>query len=240
MGRLAATVAHEINNPLATVVNLIYLIKKHQGLPPAVAKYISIAEEELNRISALTRQTLGFYHEEGGAAPMRLGELLQNLITVFSPRATNKSINLRLQVRSDPEILAARGEIRQLIGNLLGNSIDAVPRNGSITLRVKAASGPKGAPGVRFTIADTGPGIPEPIQARIFEPFFTTKKEVGTGLGLWICKTIVEKHKRSLRLRSSTTPGESWTVFSIFLPTQAAAAPEIALLAEKASQSALM
>jgi PAS domain S-box-containing protein len=235
VGRLAATVAHEINNPLAAVVNLIYLVKKHQDLPPAVRRYVNTAEEELNRISSLTRQTLGFYREDRGAAPTRVGELAQSLVTVFSPKAANKSIKVRLQVRSDPEILAVKSEIRQLIANLLGNSIDAVPRSGSITLRVQAAARSNDKRGVRLTIADTGPGIPESIRARIFDPFFTTKKDFGTGLGLWICKTIVEKHKGSLRLRSRTTPGKSWTVFSIFLPEQAAAMPEVGPLAEKAS-----
>jgi PAS domain S-box-containing protein len=234
VGRLAATVAHEINNPLAAVVNLIYLIKKHQDLPPVVRRYVSTAEEELNRISSLTRQTLGFYREERGTAPMHLGELLQKLASVFSTKMQNKSINLKLQVRSDPEILAGKDEIRQLIANLLGNSIDAAPRNGSITLRVQAAAARR-TRGVRFTIADTGPGIPQAIHARIFEPFFTTKRDVGTGLGLWICKSIVEKHKGSLRVRSRTTPGKSWTVFSIFLPAEAAAASEIGAFAEKAS-----
>lgn len=195
VGRLAATVAHEINNPLAAVVNLIYLIKKDPGLPASVKQYVTMAEEDLGRIGSLTRQTLGFYREERGAAPVRLGELARTMVTVFSPKAGNKSIHLDLQVRSDPEIHAIKGEIRQLIANLLGNSIDAVPRNGSITLRVTAVQSRhhRGA-GVRLTIADSGPGIPESIRARIFEPFFTTKKDVGTGLGLWICKNIVEKH----------------------------------------------
>jgi signal transduction histidine kinase len=236
VGRLAATVAHEINNPLAAVVNLVYLIKKHQDLPPVVRRYVSTAEEELNRISSLTRQTLGFYREERGAAPMHVGELLKNLVSVFSPKMQNKRINVKLQVRSDPEILAAKGEIRQLIANLLGNSIDAAPRNGSITLRVQATES-KGTRGVRFTIADTGPGIPNAIHARIFEPFFTTKKDVGTGLGLWICKTIVENHRGWLRLRSRTTPRKSWTVFSIFLPAEAAPESEMGALAEKPSQA---
>lgn len=241
VGRLAATVAHEINNPLAAVVNLVYLIKKDPGLPAGAKQYVTMAEEELARIGSLTRQTLGFYREERGATVVRVGELARAMVTVFSPKAANKSIRLELQLRSDPEIVAFKGELRQLIANLLGNSIDAVPQNGSITLRVSASrSRNRRQRGVRLTIADSGPGIPEAIRTRIFEPFFTTKQDVGTGLGLWISKNIVEKHNGSLRMRSSTTPGKSWTVFSIFLPFEAATSAESNTRAEKASHSAVI
>jgi PAS domain S-box-containing protein len=223
VGRLAATVAHEINNPLAAVVNLVYLLKISPDLPPDLRRYVSMAEKELNRISLLTRQTLGLYRDERGAVPARLGELSRELVAVLSTKAANKSIDLRLDVRSDPEIEAVKSEIRQLVANLLGNSIDAVPRNGSIRVRVSAAgtrSDTQPARGVRLTIGDSGTGIPQEIQPKIFEPFFTTKQDVGTGLGLWICKNIVERHGGSLRLRSSTRPGKSWTVFSICLPAK--------------------
>lgn len=225
VGRLAATVAHEINNPLAAVVNLIYLIKNSPGLPASVSQYAKAAEEELNRISSLTRQTLGFYREERGAAAIQLGALAGNLIALFSSKARNKAVNIRLQVRSDPKVQAVTGEMRQLLANLLGNSIDAVPRNGSILVRVSSATRWRNnvrQPGVRLTIADSGPGIPAAIRARIFEPFFTTKESVGTGLGLWICKNIVEQHNGSLRMRTCTDPGKSWTVFSVFVPAESA------------------
>lgn len=243
VGRLAATVAHEINNPLAAVVNLIYLVRNSPGLPANVRQYVSMAEEELGRISALTRQTLGFYREDRGAAPVRMGELSRELVAVFSPKAGNKSIDLRLQVRSDPEVHAVQGEIRQLVANLLGNSIDAVPQGGCITLRVAQATlwgANQHRRGVRITVADSGPGIPAENQARVFEPFFTTKQDVGTGLGLWICKTIVEKHNGSLRLRSSTRPGRSWTVFSILLPAESAGPANVSLQAEPAQRSAVI
>jgi PAS domain S-box-containing protein len=223
VGRLAATVAHEINNPLAAVVNLIYLIKNSPGLPPSAAQYAKIAEEELNRVSSLTRQTLGFYREERGASAMQLGVLASNMVALFSPKARNKALDIRLQVRSDPKIQAVQGEMRQLMANLLGNSIDAVPRNGSILVRVSSAARWKGnlrERGVRLTIADSGPGIPAAYRTRIFEPFFTTKQDVGTGLGLWICKNIVEQHEGSLRMRTCTDPGKSWTVFSAFVPAE--------------------
>jgi signal transduction histidine kinase len=112
------------------------------------------------------------------------------------------------------------GELRQLTANLLSNSIDAVGAGGRIRIRVSAATARNGrqSPGVRLTIADSGPGIPSVVRSKLFEPFFTTKRDVGTGLGLWVCKNIVEKHHGSIRVKSSTTPGSSWTVFSVFLP----------------------
>jgi signal transduction histidine kinase len=221
LGRLAATVAHEINNPLEALVNVVYLIKNSVDLPARLRQYASIAEEELNRISALTRQTLGFYRDQRGISATRVGELSRELVGVFSKRATNKSVNLRLQVQSDPEIQAVKSEIRQLIANLLANSIDAVPPNACITIRVSeiaARSSNRRRRGVQLTIGDSGPGIPADIRDKIFEPFFTTKEAIGTGLGLWICQNIVRKHNGKLRLRSNTEKRKNFTVFSVFLP----------------------
>lgn len=219
-GRLAATVAHEINNPLESVVNLVYLAKSQPGLPENVREYLHAAEEELDRVSQLTRQALGFYREKTAPTPVRLAPILAQLRTIFLPRATNKSIDLRVEVDEDPEIVAVPGELRQLFANLLSNSIDAVPRDGTIRVRVSRARqfNHSGRHGTRVTIADSGPGIDPAHRSRIFEPFFTTKKEVGTGLGLWVSKGIVDRHGGSIRLRSCTLAGKSGAVFSVFLP----------------------
>ncbi len=227
-GRLAATVAHEINNPLESVVNLVYLAKSQSGLPEDVREYLRAAEEELDRVSQLTRQALGFYREKTAATTIRVAPIISQLRTVFSPKTTNKRIDLQLEVVGDPEVVAVPGELRQLFANLLSNSIDAVPMDGTIRVRVTQArefadSGPLGA---RVTIADSGPGIDPAHRPRIFEPFFTTKKEVGTGLGLWVSKGIVERHGGRIRLRSRVTPGRSGTVFSVFLPANGAEARE--------------
>ncbi|HET7752072.1 MAG TPA: PAS domain S-box protein [Terriglobales bacterium] len=223
-GRLAATVAHEINNPLESVVNLVYLAKGQKGLPENVREYLRAAEEELDRVSQLTRQALGFYREKTAATTVRVGPIISQLRTVFSPKTTNKRIDLRVEVDQDPEIVAVPGELRQLFANLLSNSIDAVPVDGTIRVRVSQVRefNHAGRPGARVTIADSGPGIDPLHRSRIFEPFFTTKKEVGTGLGLWVSKGIVERHGGNIRLRSRTTPGRSGTVFSVFLPTDTA------------------
>lgn len=220
VGRLAATVAHEINNPLEAVTNLVYLARRAQNVEE-VRSFLGMAEEELVRISQLTKQTLGFYRETRGSAAVRVGQLVASMFTVFSSRARNRRIELVSEVTDDPEIYAVPGELRQLIANLLSNALDAVSDGGRIRVRTSASRNHVGVYGVRLTVADNGPGIPADIRARMFEPFFTTKKEVGTGLGLWVCKSIVEKHHGSIRVRSSSAPGKCGAVFSIFLPAEA-------------------
>lgn len=227
VGRLAATVAHEINNPLEALTNLVYLAKEC-AVQKDVRDYLAGAEEELDRISHLTKQTLGFYRETRGATPIKVGAMVNRLVSVFAPRTRNKAIEVHQEIRHDPEIRAVPGEVRQLVANLLSNSIDAVDPGGHIRIRVSAATGWNGRrrSGVRLTIADSGPGIPAAVRSKVFEPFFTTKKEVGTGLGLWACKSIVEKHQGSIRVKSSTHPHRSWTAVSVFLPSLAEEATE--------------
>lgn len=228
VGRLAATVAHEINNPLEAVTNLIFLARNAHDREQ-VLSYLDMAEEELERISQLTRQTLGFYRETRGATGVRVGQLVESLLSIFNPRMRARSIQLTTRIADKVEIRAIPGEIRQVVANLLSNSIDALHTGGEIQVRVAAATQWSGTPrpGVRLTVADKGSGIPPEARSELFEPFFTTKKDVGTGLGLWICKSIVENHQGSIRVRSSTAPGKSGTVFSVFLPAtgQQALAP---------------
>ena len=220
VGRLAATVAHEINNPLEAVTNLIYLAKERTDRHD-VRRFLIEAEEELDRVSHVTKQTLGFYRDTKNPTAVRVGALLNPLIVAFGPRSRNKGIEICPEILDDPEIYAIAGEIRQVIANLLSNSIDAVQTGGRIRIRVSGARAHHDQPssGARITIADSGRGIPAEARRRLFEPFFTTKEDVGTGLGLWVCKSIVDKHHGSIRVKSSTEPGRSWTVFSVFLPS---------------------
>jgi len=222
VGRLAATVAHEINNPLEAVINLIYLARQAPTQNEA-RRYLDLAEEELERVSHITRQTLGFYRETKGATHFRFGEIVTSLISVFSSRTRNKGIELLPEIASDVELYAVPGEIRQVVANLVSNSIDALENGGQLRIRVSSATQPgaNGVHGVRLTVADTGSGIPPEARAQLFQPFFTTKRDVGTGLGLWVCKSIIENHHGSIRVRSATKPGKSGTVFSVFLPLNA-------------------
>jgi len=219
VGRLAATVAHEINNPLEAVTNLVYLARQ-QSTSQEVTNFLATAEDELARVGLLIRQTLGFYRETSAARRIRPSDLVNSVISVFAARARSKGVAIVPEFHADPCLNAVPGEIRQVLANLVSNSIDATSRQGRIVIRVSASRGWKGnrEAGVRITVADTGSGIPAEALRNVFEPFFTTKRDIGTGLGLWVCRSIAEAHKGSIRGRSRPAPGKSWTVFSLFLP----------------------
>ena len=226
VGRLAATVAHEINNPLEAITNLVYLAK--MASPPGdVLRFLTAAEEQLESVSHLTRQTLGFYRETSGTRPVEMHQIINSLFTIFSARAHNKGIELEQEVNSDLNFYSVPGEMRQVLANLVSNSVDAVPGPGRIRIRVTPsrhfANGTEA--GIRITVADTGKGIAPNVRPRVFEPFFTTKRDVGTGLGLWVCKSIVDKNHGTIQIRSSVVPDKSWTVVSVFLPQNATGEP---------------
>jgi PAS domain S-box-containing protein len=219
VGRLAATVAHEINNPLEAVTNLIYLAKLASSLGE-VQGFLSSAEEQMACVSHLTRQTLGFYRETRSSRPVQPSEIVDSLLSIYASKARNKGIQLKYENLSDATIQAVPGEIRQVVANLISNSIDAIQGHGRIEIRVSGARNwrSRSLDGVRITVADTGAGIPAEERKRVFEPFFTTKREVGTGLGLWVCKSIVTNHQGSIRIRSATKPGRNGTAVSVFFP----------------------
>jgi PAS domain S-box-containing protein len=218
-GRLAATVAHEINNPLEAVANLVYLAKR--DLPDAnkVASYLSNAKQELNRVAHITRQTLGFYRDTSSPVRFDVSTTLDDLLALYERRFQTRNVKVVKQYDDGAEICALAGEIRQALSNLLTNALDAMPSGGTLALRVRkthAWTNPY-VRGVRIAIADSGSGIPREHRQNLFQPFFTTKADVGTGLGLWISRGIIEKHGGLIHVRSQTGENHGTTV-SIFLP----------------------
>jgi PAS domain S-box-containing protein len=216
-GRLAASIAHEINNPLEAVTNLVYLAQKQ---PASAGKYLQLADQELDRIAQITKNTLGFYRDSGSSTEIDIPRVLEEVLALYAGKLKFKNITLKPDYGNGIKIIGSPGEIRQIFANLVANAIDALSDNGCLTIRASKARDGLGRQGVRITFWDNGTGIPFASQKNIFKPFYTTKKDVGTGLGLWLTLGLVEKHQGSLRVRSSVQPGKTWTAFSVFLPGQ--------------------
>ena len=223
-GRLAATVAHEINNPLEAVTNLIYLAKRDLSDRKKVGDYLQLAGRELDRVSHIARQTLGFYRETSQPVSVNINQILNDLLFLYETRFLTRKIKVVRQYDKPVEITALAGEIRQAFSNLITNAIDAMPAGGSLLVRITESHAWSNSrqPGVRITILDTGSGIKPQHRNHLFQPFFTTKADVGTGLGLWITRTIIVKHHGQIRVKSKSGPKVHGTAFSIFLPLQTA------------------
>jgi PAS domain S-box-containing protein len=228
-GRLAATIAHEINNPLESVTNLIFLAKCHPGVPDEVRQDLETADQELARVTHIAQQTLGFYRDSSRPAKIALDELIRSVLMLYQRRFEYKNLRVETKLPAAVVIDGFAGEVRQILSNLILNAVDASSNNSSIHVRLSCAL-PSSSHGriVRITVADHGWGIPREHRSKIFQPFFTTKKDVGTGLGLWVTKTMVERHGGVIRFRSSTQPHRSGTVFSVLLPQTAESAKFIA------------
>jgi PAS domain S-box-containing protein len=224
-GRMAATVAHEINNPLEAVTNLVYLAKRDLSNTERVTGYLELASRELDRVAHITRQTLGFYRDTSSPVTLNVAQTLDDLLLLYEKRFESRRIKVMKQYDKDLEITALAGEIRQAFSNLITNAIDAMPEGGTLVLRVAKSHDWSNLHfhGVRITVLDTGSGIEPRHRKNVFQPFFTTKSDVGTGLGLWITRGIVEKHRGSIRMKSRTGQKGHGTAFSIFLPTEYAA-----------------
>jgi PAS domain S-box-containing protein len=219
-GRLAASVAHEVNNPLEGLTNLVYIALRSDDLPE-IRRLLTQAENELGRIAHITRQSLGFYRETSTPAPFKPATIVREVAEFYTSRATSLGISLMVNTRTEGDVLGSAGELRQILSNLLANSLDASASGSAIRIGASSAIDPRdlSRPGVRITVVDSGVGIPAEHLESIFEPFFTTKKDTGTGLGLWVSRELVEKHGGSLRVRSRTSDPFCGTIFSIFLPS---------------------
>jgi signal transduction histidine kinase len=215
-GRLAATIAHEINNPLAAITNLLYLISTAKDLE-AVRKYNSIAQDELRRVSDIANQTLRFYRSPHAPEQVDVAEVLDSAVALFRSKLRAQDIKVVRGYAPDLTLMVSVGELRQVLVNLIANAIDAMPQGGHIHLRATAGRHPlRRQPGIRVTVADDGKGITGEAQQRLFEPFFTTKGTTGTGLGLWLTRDILERAGGYIRSRNHYSPHGA--VFSMWLP----------------------
>jgi signal transduction histidine kinase len=217
-GRMAAVLAHEINNPLAAVMNLLFLAQTSADTPGPVRQYLERADGELKRIAHITRQTLGFYRESTAPTTFRVVTLIDSVIDLLQAKIISTQVTVQKECDDLLEITASFGELRQVISNLMLNSLDALGEGGRVTLRASTSQDPlNGRARIRITLADSGQGIDATVLPRIFEPFFTTKGSIGNGLGLWVCKQIIEKHSGTIKVRSRTNDRHG-TTFSMVLP----------------------
>ncbi len=222
-GRLAASIAHEINNPLEAVTNLIYLVRASDD-PKQAHAYLAQADQELARVAEITRQTLRFYREPSHPVNTEVASVLRSVLVLYNSRLASASVAVQLEIDSpSATVLASPGELRQVIANIIGNAIDAMRHGGRLRIRISEELGPGDDPRVRLTIADTGSGISPSLLPSIFEPFVTTKGETGTGLGLWVTGEILRRNGWSVRVRTRCGPRQTGTAFSITMPLRLAA-----------------
>jgi PAS domain S-box-containing protein len=224
VGRMASSIAHEINNPLESVTNLIYIARTHAILPE-VQHLLDLADQELRRVSIIANQTLRFHKQASSPREISCVDLFSTVLSLYEGRLRNSAISVEKRKRARRAISCFEGDIRQVLNNLVGNAIDAMPTGGRLILRSRESTDWRpgmmtARRGLTLTVADTGSGISETSRQHLFEPFFTTKgiNGNGNGLGLWISADIVARHQGRLLLRSSQSPTRHGTVFSLFLP----------------------
>jgi signal transduction histidine kinase len=220
VGQLASSIAHEINNPLEAITNLLYLMRQSASMDE-VQEYARIAQDELSRVTQITLQTLRFHRQQSKPFEVDMADLLNTVMALYTGRLLVRDVSIEMKLIQSPKVWCLEGEIRQVANNLVRNALDAMSGGGRLLVRLHPQPDWRsGRKGVRVTVADTGEGISPQIEAHLFEPFQTTKELTGTGLGLWVSKGIVEKHGgciwTSTRCGARNRP--SGTVFAVWLP----------------------
>jgi len=225
VGRLAASIAHEINNPLEAVTNLLYIAALTAD--ETTKENIEAAQQELMRISQITAQTLQFRRQRSTPEPMNVVTLLRSVLTLYQGRFSQAGIEVLCEDRDAPHLVCYPGEIRQMLANFIGNALDAMPRGGRLRIRVRPATDWRdNSKGVRVSMGDNGHGMDAATRNHVYDPFFTTKEATGTGLGLWVSAGIAEKHRGSISVKSRVDSGASGTVFSVIFPYRGASLEE--------------
>jgi PAS domain S-box-containing protein len=223
VGRLASSIAHEINNPLEAVTNLLFLAR-HAVAWPKVQEYLTAADHELRRVSVIANQTLRFHKQASSPQEVHADDLFSSVLGIYEARLRNSNITVEVSHRATQPVMCFEGDVRQVLNNLVGNAIDAMTSGGRMLIRSHMATDwVTNRKGLVLTVADTGLGMSPDVLSRIFEPFFTTKGIGGTGLGLWVSKEVVRRHEGVLRVRSSQRPPHHGSVFRLFLPFEGSA-----------------
>lgn len=216
-GRMAATIAHEINNPLESLMNLIFLARQDSTPGGTVHDYLATAEAELERLTHLARQTLGFYRDTGSPTEVYLHQLMESVISVYRSKLLASGITIDKHFHEQRKVLIRRGEFLQVFSNVITNAADAMRQGGTLKISTREIAAPWGD-GIETIIQDNGSGIKPEHLAQIFDPFFTTKGELGTGIGLWVAKQLVESRGGTISVASSTAPGNSGTTVTVAIP----------------------
>jgi PAS domain S-box-containing protein len=231
-GRLATSIAHEINNPLEAVTNLLYLLRGQPSLDEQAISYVDMAQHEISRVAEMTQQTLGFYRQSTSPVVANFAELLDSALLLYTVRLRELQIEVSRNEGPDIELYCFSGELRQLFANLIGNAIDAMAQGGHLWLAVhRSRSWVDAGPGIRVFVADNGSGMTQATRLQIFEPFFTTKESTGTGLGLWVSSEILKKHDATVRVASRPAEAaigkQSGTVVMLFFPDDGIGSPPL-------------
>jgi PAS domain S-box-containing protein len=219
-GRFAASMAHEINNPLAAVTNLIYLASRDPQLHTETRSLLQSADKELARVSRIVAQTLRFHKQTSAPIPIEVREIMESVFPLFASRLSADRVTLKKEYKPCSSLWCFSHELRHAFANLVGNALDATPEGGHVRVRIRAGRRWSGSQehGVVVVVAGTGHGISDRMRQRLFEPFVTTKESTGTGLGLWATEGIVRKHRGRILFRTKTGQAQSGTVFSLFFP----------------------
>jgi len=215
-GRMAATIAHEINNPLDAITNLLYLLRSQRHTEEGTV-LLNELDHQLMRLGHITKQTLGLYRESGTPVAARLSSVLDEAVTLYKAPIASRKVSLATDYSGDTDVYVRPGELRQVFANLISNALYVAPEGSKIELALERKEA-KGKKGVAVCVRDEGPGISSTNLERIFDAFFTTKENFGTGLGLWVCKGIVEKYDGSLAVTTSTEADSHGSCFTVWLP----------------------
>jgi two-component system, NtrC family, sensor kinase len=217
-GKLANAIAHEINNPLEILTNLVYLAQRSSSADQATNELLAQASGELERISRITKQSLAFHRDSQAPVPIDIGKLVSEVAALSERSAAQRRVRICCAANPSVTVSGFPGQLSQVFSNLIRNAAEAAPPGTDVVVRVRPSHRGNRV-GARVSIHDRGPGIPEEIRDKLFDPFFTTKGLKGSGLGLWVSRTILMRHNGAIRFRSSNRAGATGTTFEVFLPT---------------------